>query len=183
MLRAVRIRGTQLTMVRVFVSSGDDALTNRDYIDRLVANAVNAALMSLDVPVRFEVDRWERSAPHKILAGATPNEEFVARAKAANLVVSVLIDELGQGTRDELEAVLPDEEVELSIVWCEQRDNRPSTQVSRWLKRQREDILYDRAGRPETDGPRIALTRLFMEAMLEAVRDHAPADLWTEVRP
>jgi hypothetical protein len=178
----VRIRGTQLTMVRVFVSSGDDALTSRDYIDRLVADAVNAALMALNVPIRFEVDRWERSAPHKILPGATPNEEFVARAKAANLVVSVLIDELGQGTREELEAVLPEEEVELSVVWCEDRDNRPNTGVSGWLKRQREDILYDRAGRAETDGPRIALTRLFMEAMLEGMRDHAPADLWTEVR-
>lgn len=178
----VRLGGTQLTMVTVFVSSGDDALANRDYIDRLVADAVNVALQSLKLPVRFEVDRWERTAAHRMLPGAEPNQEFVARAKAANLVVSVLIDKLGQGTREELEAVLAEDDVELSIIWCEQRDNEPNTQVSRWLSRQRNEVLYDRADHPKTDGPRIALTRLFMEAMLTAVRDHAAADLWTEVR-
>jgi hypothetical protein len=182
MLRSVQIRGAQMTVVTVFVSSGDDALANRDYIDRLVNDAVNAALRSLDVPVRFEVDRWERSAPHKILPGGTPNEEFVARAKKAQLVVGVLIDDLGKGTREELEAVLPESEVELAIVWCEKRTGRPQTPVSRWLRCQRTDILYDRAGRPNTVGPRIALTRLFMEAMLRSVREHAPEDLWTEVR-
>jgi hypothetical protein len=183
MLQSVRIRGAPVTMVTVFVSSGDDALTSRDYVDRLVRDAVNVALQSLEVPVRFEVDRWERSAPHKILPGRTPNEEFVARAKRSNLVVSILIDNLGDGTREELEAVLPEAEIELAIVWCERRTGHVDTAVSQWLKRQRDDILYDRAGRPKTIGPRIALTRLFMEAMLRAVRDHAPEDLWTEVRP
>src|SRR4051812_10096751 len=101
MLHTVRIRGAQVTMVTVFVSSGDDALTKRNYIDWLVNDAVNVALKSLEVPVRFEVDRWERSAPHKILPGATPNDEFVARAMKSNLVVSILIDDLGKGTREE----------------------------------------------------------------------------------
>ena len=183
MLREVRIRGSQVTMVRVFVSSGDDVRTNRNYIDRLVGDAVNVALGRLHVPVRFEVDRWERSAPHKILPGATTNEEFVARAQASHLVVGVLQDTLGEGTREELEAVLTEDEIELAVVWCERHGDRPTTPVSEWLKRQREDIVYDRAGRLGTDGPRIALTRLFMQAMLTAVREHAPADLWTEVRP
>jgi len=132
--------------------------------------------------LNFEVDRWKRSAPHKILVDASPNDEFVARAKRANLVVSVLIDRLGPGTQEELEAILDEDDVELSVVWCERRDGYPDTQVSRWLGRHQHDILYDRAGRPDTPGPRIALVRLIIEAMLTALREHAPKELLRERR-
>lgn len=178
----MRLLGTSTTTVRVFLSSGDDALTERDFVDALVYNGVNTVLMNLDFSVRFEVDRWERSAPHKILVDASPNDEFVARAKRANLVVSVLIDRLGPGTEEELEAVLDEETVELSVVWCERRDGHPDTEVSRWLDRHKGDVFYDRAGSPNTPGPRIALVRLIIEAMLTALRDHAPKELLRERR-
>jgi len=178
----VRLLGTPTTTVRIFLSSGDDALSERDFVDALVRDGVNTALMNLDFSVRFEVDRWERSAPHKILIDASANDEFVARAKRANLVVSVLIDRLGQGTQQELEAALEEDGVELSIVWCEARDGHPDTEVGRWLACHEDDLLYDRAGGSETPGPRIALVRLFIEAMLTALREHAPRELLRERR-
>lgn len=179
---AVRLLGTPTTLVTVFVSSSDEALQQRDFVDALVRDAVNAALGRLSVPVRFEVDRWERTAPHKITQGGSANDEFVARAKQASLVVGILIDKMGAGTREELEAVLSEDGVELSILWCETREGQPDTPVSRWIAGRHSDVVYDRAGRPETHGPQIALTRLFMEAMLSAMRDHAPKELWHESR-
>jgi hypothetical protein len=164
------------------VSSGDDALVERDFLDALIRDGVNAVLMNLDFSVRFEVDRWERSSPHKILTGASPNDEFVARARRANLVVSVLIDDLGPGTKEELEAALDEDDLELSVVWCERRETQLETDVSRWLAAHRDTILYDRAGRPDTPGPRIALVRLIIDAMLTTIREHAPKELWREQR-
>jgi hypothetical protein len=182
MLHGVRLLGTPTILVTVFVSSGVDALQQRDFIDALVRDAVNAALARFSVKVRFEVDRWERTAPHKITQDGSANDEFVARAKQASLVVGILIDKMGEGTREELEAVLPEDDVELSIVWCEDREGQPDSAVSRWLAGRQDDVVYDRAGRPDTPGPQIAITRLFIEAMLSAMRDHAPKELWHEVR-
>lgn len=181
-MKDVRLSGSKTTTIRIFLSSGDDALAERDFFDSLVRDGVNAALMNLGYSVRFEVDRWERSAPHKILLGASPNDEFVERAKCANLVVSVLIDNLGQGTKEELEAALSEGSIELSIVWCEARDANPDTDVSRWLLGHQGEVFYDRAGRPETDGPRVALGRLITEATLTALRQYAPEELMHEAR-
>ena len=49
-------------MVRVFLSSGDDALAERNFLDALIRDAINPVLMDLDFKVRFEVDRWDRAA-------------------------------------------------------------------------------------------------------------------------
>ncbi len=179
---ALRLLGSDAVLVRVFVSSGDDALEARDFLDALFRDALNPVLMDFRLRVRFEVDRWERTAPHKIVPGGSPNEEFVARARAAHLVVSVLIDELRQGTQQELEAVLGEDDIELSVVWCEARESTPDSDVSRWLARQKSSILYDRAGRPETLGPKLALARLTTEAAFVALRTHDPEGLLRERR-
>jgi hypothetical protein len=178
----VRLGGALTTTVRIFLSSGDDALEERDFFDALVRDAINACLMDLDSSIRFEVDRWERSAPHKLLPDAGPNDEFVARAKRANLVVSVLIDNLRPGTREELEAALAEDGVEVSVVWCEKRDGQPDSEVSRWLLSRQGQLFYDRAGRPDTTGPKVAFVRLITAALLTALRDYAPRELVHERR-
>jgi len=178
----LRLFGSQAAIVRIFLSSGDDALAERDFLDALIRDAINPVLMDLDFKVRFEVDRWERTAPHKILPGATPNDEFVARARRADLVISVLIDELREGTQGELEAVLKEDEIELSVVWCEDREGEPDTEASRWLALQDKRIIYDRAGRPDQTGPKIALARLATEAALTALKTHDPEGLLRERR-
>ena len=59
---------------RIFLSSGDDALTLRDRIDGLVSQAINPELMEANERVRFEVDRGERTAAQSgsFPAPATP---------------------------------------------------------------------------------------------------------------
>jgi hypothetical protein len=178
----VRILVKQTKTLSVFISSGDDALTERDFLDSLIRDGLTPVLMDLEFSLRLEVDRWERSAPHKIRPGASPNDEFVARAMRANLVVCVLKDRLGPGTQEEIEAVLGEDDVELSIVWCEDRTTSPDTEVSRWLASHQGYALYDRAGLDDTEGPRVALVRLMTQAMLTALRDHTPEEFLRERR-
>jgi hypothetical protein len=174
--------GTPTRTIRVFVSSGDDALELRDFVDDLVANAINAVLMQVEAPIRFEVDRWERSAPHKVLSDASPNEEFVARAVRADLVVCILFERLGTGTREELEAALTCGGVELSVIWCAEREGREQTPVGAWLKPRTHDLLWDFAGTPDTTGPTVALVRVFLVATLSELRDGSPEELLRERR-
>jgi hypothetical protein len=104
---AVRVRlppGLSANVIRVFLSSGDDLLDLRELTDALVRDAVNAVLMQAQVHVRLEIDRWERTAPHRLRPGQHANADFVARAREAHVVMCLLLDELGDGTREELEA-------------------------------------------------------------------------------
>ncbi len=174
--------GTPTRTIRVFVSSGDDALELRDFVDDLVNEAINAVLMQMDAPIRFEVDRWERSAPHKVLPNATTNEEFVARAVRADLVVCILFERLGQGTREELEAALTSDDVEVSVVWCTQREGREQTAVGAWLEPRMGDLLYDFAGTPDTTGPTVSLVRVFLAATLGEMREGPREELLRERR-
>lgn len=178
----VRLIPIPTRTIQLFVSSGDDALEQRDFLDALVRNGIVPVLIDRGHTVRFDVDRWERTAPHKILPGGSPNDEFVARAKRATLVVCILIDELGPGTREELEAALAQEGVELAVVWCEDREADGDTEVGRWLAAHKGEFLYDRAGRPGTDGPRIALARLVFDAALGVLSDHRQEELLRERR-
>jgi hypothetical protein len=131
----VRLRsGTTTRQFQVFLSSADEVRDLRDLTDELVRTAVGSPLLRLGIPVRFDVDRWERSAPHRILPGATTNEEFVARAKHAHLVLCLLGDDLRPGTREELEAALAEPDVEISVVWCVDRNGPwPDTDAGRFL--------------------------------------------------
>jgi len=51
----VRLLGTPTQTVRVFLSSGDDALCEREFVDALVYDGVNTVLMNLEFSVRFEL--------------------------------------------------------------------------------------------------------------------------------
>lgn len=174
--------GTPTTVFRIFLSSGDDLLELRNMVDRLVQDAINAVLMHKNPPVRFEVDRWERTAPHRLRPGESANSEFVARAVAADLVLSLVLDELGNGTREELEAALDEDGVELSVVWCDRRDDWPDTPVGRWLGPLKDRLFIDRAGRPDTRGPTVAIVRLLLDAALTAIKQGQDQEMLRERR-
>lgn len=174
--------GTPTTSFTVFLSSGDDALTLRNLADALVRDGVGAVQLGLRLPVRFEVDRWERTAPHRLRPGESANAEFVARAETAQLVLGFLIEELGEGTREELEAVLGDDDIELSVLWCVDRDNWPDTPVGRWLHPRKNQLLIERVGPPDTDGPTVGIVRVLLEAVLRALDQHHGGEVLRERR-
>jgi hypothetical protein len=131
----MRLSTTQpASLLRLFLSSGDDVLDLRRLVHRTVEEAINPVLRARGIPVRLDLDGWDRTAAHRVPPGETVNTEFVARACAAHLVLGLLHEKLGDGTREELEAVLAKEDVELSVIWCVERAGEwPQTPAGRWL--------------------------------------------------
>lgn len=140
----------------LFISSGDDALSHRDLVDDLVRDAINSELLTAGLPIVVTVDRWERTAPGRT-EGETINDWFVRRARRSSVALCLLVDRLGQGTKEELEAVLASEGVELSVIWFVDRTTWPDTPVGEFLKSHEQRLFIDRAGSPEGPGALIAL--------------------------
>jgi hypothetical protein len=167
-------RGMPATIFRIFLSSGDDVLHLRELVVALVEDAVAPVLMQRNLSVRIEVDIWERTSPHRIQSGESGNAEFVRRAKAAHMVLCLLEDALADGTREELEAVLNEEDIQLSVVWCVDRASEwPSTPAGQWLelRKDEERLMVARAGLVDQHGPVVAIVRLLIDAVLSATRE------------
>lgn len=168
----MRLSTTQpASLLRLFLSSGDDVLDLRRLVHRTVEEAINPVLRARGIAVRLDLDGWDRTAAHRVPPGETVNTEFVARACAAHLVLGLLHEKLGDGTREELEAVLAKEDVELSVIWCVERAGEwPRTPAGRWLGERQEKILADRAGALDGEGPAVAIFRVLLDAALGAAR-------------
>ena len=160
--------GDRITLYQIFLSSGDDARDLRDRVDGLVYRAINPQLRQTGVPVRFEVDRWERSAAQRTPDGETTNHQFVQRARAANLTLALLLDSLGNGTREELEAVLADQS-ELSALWFVPKEHEPDSEVAGWLSRQIEALYYDKVGLPGDPESWEGIMRVLVRALIQAL--------------
>lgn len=171
----------QMTTVLVFVSSGDDVPGLRDLVSRL-AEGINWGFRAADIAVRLEVDRWEHTAPHRVPEGETLNHKFVERARAAAVVLCLLHQKLGDGTREEVEVALAEKGVELSVVWCVEDGDWPDTEVGRWLDPLKEQILIKRPGPLGTDGPTVAIVQILLEAALTAAQHTEPEGLLRERR-
>jgi len=98
---------------RIFLSSGDDALELRDLVHALVDDAVNPQLRHAGFPYQLAVDRWEQTAAERNAEGEDGNARFVRLAKASTVTLSLLLERLGDGTREEIEAVLETDGVDL----------------------------------------------------------------------
>jgi hypothetical protein len=155
-------------MIRIFLSSGDDAAGLRDRVEKLVNEAINPPLREAGSDIRLEVDRWEVTPAQRTRGDAT-NEQFVERARQAHLTLALLIDRLGQGTRDEIEAVLEAEE-EISALWFIARNEHPDSEVARFLEDHKEDLYHDKTGRPDSDDSWVGITRVLMTAVLTGLQ-------------
>jgi len=174
--------GGQTQNVQVFLSSGDDLKQLRDLVSKLVNDAVNVILNKHDQPVRIEIGRWELSAPHRVAPGETVNSEFVGRARASQLLLCLLHQELGTGTQEELEAALAEENVEVAVIWCVQDSEWPETPAGQWLREHEDDLFIDRAGPPDTSGPPTAIVRTLLDVVFTALTQIKSEGLMHEQR-
>lgn len=167
--------GGLITQYIVFVSSGDDLIAMRNKVDRLIHNSINPKLLSRGV--RFEPDLWERQPPRRLRWWETIDDEFVERACNSDLVLTLLLARLGRGTKKEILAVLKTD-VELKALWFIERDERPRTEVARFLRKlaDREELRYKRAGKPGSDESHEAITQVLVDAAIDAVT-RQPRDL------
>ena len=165
----------------MFLSSGDDARDLRDLVDNLVREAVNAELDAAGVPVRLIIRRWERTAPGKAV-DEDVNARFVRMATESSIAICLLLKKLGNGTKEEIEAVLKAAAVELSIVWfVDQTSAWPKTKLGKFLGEHRGELYIDRAGPPDSPGASIALVRLLLRVVLERLR-HQDEEVYRERR-
>lgn len=155
----------------VFLSSGDDALHLRNLVDDLVRESVNSELHLAGFSIRLLVDRWERTAPGRA-AGETINSWFVRRARGSSLALCLLIERLGDGTKEEIEAVLDSDGVEISVIWFVDRTTWPMTEVGTFLDAHKGELYVDRAGPPDGDGATISLVRVLLHIVMQAVATH-----------
>lgn len=163
--------GVPVSEYTVFLSSADDAVELRKRVDGLFHNVVQPLLKSVNVDVRFHLDMWEKTEPRRLEDEETIDDEFVNRAVASNLLMTLLVDRLGSGTQKEIEAVL-DSKTEIAMLWFVDRDEHPETPAGRFL-RQLEDegvLRYKKAGRVGTHESWQAIVMVLLGAIFAALQ-------------
>lgn len=155
-------------LYRIFLSSGDDALLLRDRVTRLVDEVLSPQLKDAGEQIRFEIDRWERTAAQRTDDTAT-NAQFVRRALNSQLTLTLLIDQLGAGTREELEAVLAADR-EVSALWFVPRTGAQQSPVAEFLNVRRANLTYERTGEPASDEAWEGVFRVLIAALIDAMQ-------------
>jgi hypothetical protein len=163
--------GLPVSEYTVFLSSADDAIELRERVDGLFHNAVQPALKSAGVDVRFHLDRWEKTEPRRLEDEETIDDEFVQRATASNLLMTLVVEQLGSGTQKEIEAVLAGE-TEVALLWFVARTDHPNTPAGTFMSElQAQDVLrYKKAGPADTNESWQAIVTVLLGAILAALK-------------
>ncbi len=130
----------------IFLSSGDDALEARDCIEGLVERVFNPQLRRTNAPFRFAVERWEREAAQRNEPGEGTNDRFVRMAREADMTVALLLERLGSGTREELQAVLDETNRQIKPLWFVAPHTHPESDVATFLEEHADMLLHEKLG-------------------------------------
>jgi hypothetical protein len=166
----------------LFVSSGADASALRDRIRGLIQEVFNPALEDSDQGFHLYADMWERTAAQRA-PGESINDVFVARARKSHITLVTLIDELGDGTREELEAALNEEDVQLAVMrFTEQTiDAAEADALGQYLTEHQQKFLYAfHPGGPHSDAAWYTVVRQLLAVVLSALAETEP--LYSETR-
>lgn len=165
-----------------FISSGSDVARQRDLFEGMVREASTQFRLREDAerPFVLEVDRWEQDAPRKT---TDMNEEFVRRAKRSHATVVLLATEVRRGTREEIEAVLDEDAVQLSVIWMETpTSQRKGRSLKKFLRDHSDSMAYHRTGAPESDEAVLAMVRVVAAALADITRGERREELFSEYR-
>ncbi|NIK56822.1 hypothetical protein [Kribbella shirazensis] len=167
----------------LFLSSGNDLLPQRDLFDALV-RAVDEQFRirrDQDRPFVLRTDRWEQDAPLK--TPGDPNAEFVRRAQAAHATVVLLWGKIRRGTRAEIEGVLEQDDVQLSVIWMrESKSIGNRTDLARFLKRNQDKFMYLETGPPGSEDATCAMVTVIAAALADITHSGRRQELFNESR-
>jgi hypothetical protein len=138
--------GLRLQELKIFLSSGDDALEARDCIEGLVNRVFNPQLRRTNVPFRFAVERWEHEAAQRNRPGESTNDRFVKKAREADMTIALLLERLGTGTREELQAVLDETNHQIKPLWFVAPHSHPESDVATFLEENADILLHEKLG-------------------------------------
>jgi hypothetical protein len=161
-----------LVSYTIFLSSADDAAALRVRVKRLVEESFNPQLLEAQSQFTIRLDMWERSAAQRPPPGKTSNDIFVERALNSDVLLVLLLDRLGTGTQEEIEAVLETDEVQLSILhFTERSDSRiRRMKVGRFIEQHRDRFFYlRRQCAPDSDESWIEIVKQLFAIVLGGV--------------
>jgi hypothetical protein len=142
----MRLRPARATTAyRVFLSSATDANTLRKRVKRLVEDVFNPQLLEADAGFVVLLDMWERAAAQRAGAGQTVNQLFVDRALKSDITIVLILDSLGGGTREAVEAVLGQDDVQLSVLRLTTKDGdaADADEAGQFILANRDQFLYE----------------------------------------
>jgi hypothetical protein len=161
--------GSLFRHYKVFVSSGDDLVDQRNMVKAIAEDAVNATFASKNLKIHLDAEMWETAPPRRLFGRETIDDEFVEKAKSSDLVVTLLWERVGGGTKKEVKAVLKTR-TELALLWFVGRKDRPKTPAAKFLTKlmKKQKLRLKRAGRPGDPENVPAISQVLFDAALEA---------------
>ena len=155
----------------IFLSSGDDALDARDCVEGLVERVFNPQLRRTNAPFRFAVERWEREAAQRNQPGEGTNDRFVRMAREADMTVALLLEHLGPGTREELEAVLDETNHQIKPLWFVTPHTHPESDVATFLDEHADRLLHEKLGEIGSTESWEGIVKVLLARTLDAIYD------------
>ncbi len=158
-----------VSLYRVFLSSGNDALQVRERLDRLITNVVVPQLSHADAPFRIEVVRWEAAAAQRVPSEHT-NDLFVEQACRCHLVIVLLLQEIRPGTREEIQAVLDEKGIDVAVLQFgdSPSDTQGWADLNDFLEANRERLFYKRVESLASEDAEHELLRVLIRLVIRA---------------
>lgn len=172
-------------IVRVFLSSGTDLNPQRDLFRRMV-DATNAQFREWGDrtrPWHIVVEDWEGHVSGRPLA--TVNDLFIEQALRCHATLVMFAKELRPGTLGELEAVLPVDDIQLSVIWMKAEHQRGTAKMREVLAncRAAELLLYEETGPPGSESSVIALLKVVQAIVADLTKHESREEaMFVEVR-
>lgn len=153
----------------VFLSSSNDAIEVRERVDGLIRNAVNPALKDLG-EVRFYLEKWEHTEARRLGAGEGFDDEFISKAVASDLMMTLVVERVGPGTEAEMRAVA-ESGTEIAALWFVKFGEQPDTEAARFLNelQDKKILRYKQAGTIDSEESWQAIVRVLMAAAFQAL--------------
>ena len=163
---------TQTYSYQVFLSSGSDLAVQRDQF-KTICDQLNTQLAMTNSRIRIDLKRWEDQGGFKVQNDA--NERFRKLAIDSHLTVVLLADSIRNGTQEELEAALAEEQVQLEVLWMRSeqagRTRRPTglTKLEKYLDTKRNQVIWTQCEGPGSFSSIIHMYRILTTFVLRSI--------------
>ena len=164
------------------MSSGSDVIRERNLFDAMVKTTNDQFRLRRDDarPFTLTVDRWELDAGRRT---TEMNEEFVRRARDSHATVVLLSDEIRKGTKEEIEVVLEETDVQVSVIWMDQPQNtRKHAALKKYLRDKGGKLAYVKTGPPGSEAAICAMVRLITASLADLTHSDRQEELFHESR-
>lgn len=160
--------------ISIFLSSGSDLIGERDHFEALVSTTNDQLSLAKWAENKFhlKVVRWEQEASRR--THGNPNQIFCDLASEAHVTLVLLHNDLRQGTREEIEAVLGGSG-QLSILRLapSKPRSKAAKELNDFLEEKKNDILWHESGSPGSRDASLSMYRILLRIVAEAARPGA----------